>query len=102
MTRDDVRRVYDEIVDDGALTGALNWYRAMPLTDPRILRGKVTVPTTLVWSDGDTALGRWGVEHCGEYVDADYRFVELAGVSHWIPVHAPEELTESILARVRG
>ena len=32
MTAEDVARFRREIVDDGALTGALNWYRAMPFT----------------------------------------------------------------------
>ena len=33
----------DEGPMDGALTGALNWYRAMPFSDPRVLRGLVRV-----------------------------------------------------------
>jgi pimeloyl-ACP methyl ester carboxylesterase len=102
MTHDDVRRVYEEVVDDGALPTALNWYRALPLADPRFLRGAVTVPTTYVWSDGDTALGRWGAEHTADHVTGDYRFVELPGVTHWIPTQEPERLAEAILERVRG
>ena len=41
---------------EGALTGALNWYRAMTRDFGDIDR--TTVPTTNVWSTGDTALGR--------------------------------------------
>ncbi len=102
MTDDDVARFRTEIVDDGALPTALNWYRALPLTDPRTSGRKVRVPTTMVWSDGDTAIGRWGVEHCERYVDAPYRFVELEGVSHWIPTEAPEALAEAIVERAAG
>lgn len=102
MTADDVERFHREIVDDGALTGGLNWYRALPLSDPRDVRRKVTVPTTLVWSDGDVALHRWGAEHTVEWVDAPYRFVELDGVSHWIPTEAPDALADAILSRVSG
>lgn len=100
LTADDVARFREEIVDGGALTTALNWYRAMPLGDPRLTRGRVSVPTTMVWSDEDIALGRWGVEHTARLVDAPYRFVELNGVSHWIPTQAPEALAEAILDRV--
>lgn len=100
MTDEDVARFRTEIVDDGALTGGLNWYRAMPFEDPRILRRPVTVPTTMVWSDGDVAVGRWGPEHTDSLVDAPFRFVELQGVSHWIPTHAPDELAAAILDRV--
>ena len=81
-----------------ALTAALNWYRAMR-ADLGSLPA-VTVPTTYVWSDQDQAIGRAGAERCGEFVDADFRFVELTGTSHWIPEQDPEALAEAILARV--
>lgn len=102
MTEDDVARFRREIVDEGALPYALNWYRAIPLSDPRSTRTKVTVPTTLVWSDGDAALGRWGPEHTEAWVTAPYRFVVLHGVSHWIPTQAPDQLADAILDRVRS
>ena len=84
----------------GALTAALNWYRAM--TSDLGELGPVTVPTTYVWSDQDMAIARSGAENCGNFIDAPYEFVELTGVSHWIPEEAPEALTAAILARVRS
>ncbi|SBT49510.1 alpha/beta fold hydrolase [Micromonospora narathiwatensis] len=83
----------------GALTAALNWYRAMSGADMRAV-GPVGVPTTFVWSDGDVAIGRAAAEACAAHVTGDYRFVELAGVTHWIPDEAPAPLAEAILARV--
>jgi pimeloyl-ACP methyl ester carboxylesterase len=97
-----VHRFRREIVDDGALTTAINWYRALPLTDPRAVGGKVTVPSTLVWSDGDLFIGRWAVDRTETVVDAPYRLVVLPGVSHWIPTQAPDELADAILGRVSG
>jgi pimeloyl-ACP methyl ester carboxylesterase len=81
----------------GALTAALNWYRAMS-SDIRV--DPVGVPTTYVWSDGDVAIGRTAAQACAEYVTGDYRFVELPGVTHWIPEQAPEELAAVILDRI--
>ncbi|HVD27559.1 MAG TPA: alpha/beta hydrolase, partial [Mycobacteriales bacterium] len=81
----------------GALTAALNWYRAMssgPKVDP------VHVPTTYVWSDGDVAIGRTAAEACVNYVTGDYRFVELPDVTHWIPEQAPDALSAAILDRI--
>ena len=81
----------------GALTAALNWYRAMSSgtrVDP------VGVPTTFVWSDGDVAIGRTAAEACVSHVTGDYSFVELSGVTHWIPEQAPEQLVEAILGRL--
>ena len=61
----------------------------------------MAVPTTLVWSTGDSAIVRPGVDWCERYVDAPYELVVLDDVSHWIPTHAPAPLAEAILARVR-
>ena len=81
-----------------ALTAALNWYRAMTADLGEL--PAVKVPTTYVWSDQDTAMGRSGAENTGNFVDAPYEFVELAGISHWIPEEAPEQLANAVLARI--
>lgn len=82
----------------GALTAALNWYRAMGLGQ-RSPVGAVQVPTTFVWSTGDVAVGRVAAERCAQHVSGDYRFLEIPGVSHWLPDQAPEVVAEAILAR---
>ena len=101
MTRADVARFQTEIVEYGALPGALGYYRALPLSLTG-LRGDMTVrvPTTMVWSDGDTAIDRRGPEQTAKYCSGPYEYVELTGVSHWIPTHAPREAADAILARV--
>lgn len=86
------------LTEPGALTAALNWYRAMTAELGEL--PSVTVPTTFVWSDGDIAIGRAGAEACGDFVAAPYEFVELAGISHWIPEEAPDALAAAIIARV--
>ncbi|MEU4774780.1 alpha/beta hydrolase [Micromonospora sp. NPDC023644] len=89
----------DPMREPGALTAALNWYRAMSRRD-LAATGPVAVPTTFVWSGRDIAIGRTAAEACAEHVTGDYRFVELPRVSHWIPDEAPAPLAEAILARV--
>jgi pimeloyl-ACP methyl ester carboxylesterase len=83
------------LADPDALRGAISWYRALavqpPAQDP-----PVTVPTLFVWSDGDVAITRQAALHAGRHVEAPFRFVELRGVSHWIPDEAPAELAELI------
>jgi pimeloyl-ACP methyl ester carboxylesterase len=100
MDDEGVARVHREIFHDGALTGGINWYRAMPLAPPSWTRDRIAVPTTYVWSNRDFALGRWAAEHTAAWVDGDYRFVELDRVSHWIPREAPEALAREVIARV--
>ena len=100
MTADDVARFREEVVDYGALTGGLNWYRGLPFTPPSYSSVRVPVPTTMVWSDGDVAIVRNGVDRTADSVAADYRLVVLEGVSHWIPTQAAGPLAEAILARI--
>ncbi|MBY8875190.1 alpha/beta fold hydrolase [Micromonospora sp. PLK6-60] len=93
-----VARYADPMREPGALTAALNWYRAMTGSDLRAV-GPVTVPTSYVWSDRDVAIGRTAAQGCAGHVTGDYRFVELTGVTHWIPDEAPDRLAEAIIAR---
>jgi pimeloyl-ACP methyl ester carboxylesterase len=83
--------------EPGALTAAINWYRAMPLSNPRAINQKVSVPTLYVWSDGDTALMPKSAHNTARYVDGEYRFEILPGVSHWIPDEEPDKLAELLL-----
>jgi len=96
MTADEVRTVYADIVDAGAMSTSLNWYRAMVFNTPRELRRKVTVPTMHIWSDGDTALSRRSAELAGRFVDAPYQLRIMAGCTHWLPEQAPGPLTDLI------
>ena len=84
------------LTEPGALTAALNWFRAM---DASVLAGlePVRVPTLYVWSTGDAAIGRDAAEHTREHVQGPYRFEELEGVSHWVPETAPERLSDLLL-----
>jgi pimeloyl-ACP methyl ester carboxylesterase len=100
MREEEIARFRTEIVEDGALRGGLMWYRALPLFDRSALAGTVRVPTTFVWSDGDPSIDRAGGRHTPDFVEAPYRYVELGGVSHWIPEHAPDALAEAVLERV--
>jgi pimeloyl-ACP methyl ester carboxylesterase len=83
--------------EPGALTAAINWYRAMPLSNPRAINQKVSVPTLYVWSDGDTALMPKSAHNTARYVDGEYRFEIMPGVSHWIPDEEPDKLADLLL-----
>lgn len=101
MTDEMIARYRVEIVDAGALTGGLNWYRAIPFAISDEVPD-VTLPTTFVWSNGDAALGRKMAELTADHVGGPYEFIELAGASHWIPEERPAELAEAIISRARS
>lgn len=86
--------------EPGALTAALNWYRAMPLA-ARTPVGTVRVPTLHVWGDGDAFLGRAAIEASSGFVAAPYRLEVLEGVNHWLPELAADRVGELLTAHVR-
>jgi pimeloyl-ACP methyl ester carboxylesterase len=85
----------------GALTGALSWYRALPL-DAREPVGPARVPTLHVWSTEDVALGRAATEGTAAHVEAPYRLEVLEGLPHWLPELAAERVGELVTAHVRS
>jgi pimeloyl-ACP methyl ester carboxylesterase len=80
--------------EPGALTAALNWYRAMLLGDQP---GKITVPTMYVWSDSDAAVRDKAAYATAKYVSAEYRFEILRGASHWIAEERSDMLADLLL-----
>ena len=91
---------FDEYVrvltQPGAMTAALNWYRAVDRSAASEI-GTITTPTLYVWSTNDPALGREAAEATAEQVEGRYRFEVLDGVSHWIPEEVPDRLNSLLL-----
>ena len=86
--------------EPGALTAALNWYRALPWSW-RDTVGRVRVPTLHVWSTGDAVLGRTATEATEQFCTALYRLEILDDVPHWIPEVAPDRVAELVIGHVR-
>jgi pimeloyl-ACP methyl ester carboxylesterase len=81
---------------DGALTAALNWYRAnMPpaawLREPPDPL-EITVPTLIVWGEGDAYMGPALLEESAATVTGPLRVERLPGVSHWVQQEAPDRV----------
>lgn len=88
-----------EIVADGALRGGLGYYRSLPMSLGHF-GGEVSVPTSYVWSDGDTALVRRGADLTPQYVTGPYELEVLHGATHWILDQNADELAEIVERRV--
>ncbi len=80
--------------EPGALTAALNWYRAMRLGGAA---GPVSVPTLYVWSTEDVAIGSAAALATADHVTGDYRFEMVEDLSHWLPEEAPLVVSRLIL-----
>ena len=67
--------------EPGAITAALNWYRAANPGDLTNLQ--VSRPVLLIWGNQDPAVGRAAVETQRQFLDADYSELEL-DAGHWL------------------
>ncbi|MTD58178.1 alpha/beta fold hydrolase [Amycolatopsis pithecellobii] len=85
--------------EPGALTAALNWYRA---SRPAGQIGKIEVPTLYVWSTEDVAFGSTAATGTERWVTGAYSFQMLEDVSHWVPEEVPEVLTGMLLEHLSG
>jgi pimeloyl-ACP methyl ester carboxylesterase len=83
----------------GALTAALNWYRALNFEEPV---GKIVVPTLYVWSTQDLALGETAAVNTARYVAGPYRFEKLEGRSHWLLAEVPDQVSALMLEHLRA
>lgn len=80
--------------EPGALTAALNWYRALDL-NARI--GAIVVSTLFIWGSDDLAIGRVAASGTALYVAGSYRFEALEGKSHWLLDEMPEYIGAHLL-----
>ncbi len=80
-----------------ALTSAINWYRAnFSIFKDGSNVGKIKVPTLMIWGSQDKALKRSGIEMTKDYVEAEYRFVEIEA-GHWLMQESYDEVMAELI-----
>jgi len=93
----DIDRVVADLSRPGALTAALNWYRAnlhpRGLVEPPLEFPVVQAPTMGVWSSGDMALIEAGMTGSERYVAGPWRYERIEGAGHWMQLEAPDEVS---------
>jgi pimeloyl-ACP methyl ester carboxylesterase len=100
---DDVLAVFKaNVLQPGALTAMLNWYRAAGRHFGALgTSAVIETPTLLIWGEEDTALGKETTVGTERYVkDLTVRY--LPGVSHWVQQEAPEAVNEILAAWLRA
>lgn len=103
LSADRVDAYLAHFADEASLTGPLNWYRANLVSgQPRPSIGNTSTPTLYIWSDGDPSICRDSAELTAEYVTGPYRFEILAGVNHWVPELAPDDVNALLLEHLRA
>jgi pimeloyl-ACP methyl ester carboxylesterase len=81
--------------EPGAITAALNWYRA---TGPEDLESlSMTRPVLFIWGNQDPAVGRAAVDGQRPYLPDDYRELEL-DAGHWLMETHAEVIVAAVIA----
>src|SRR5207237_476377 len=95
---EDIALYQEALARPGALTAALNYYRAAFLSPARLGRQvrPLEVPTLVLWGERDRYLGLGCLEGLEDLVPG-VRIERLADASHWVQNDAPERVNRLLL-----
>ncbi|MGW8265426.1 MAG: alpha/beta fold hydrolase [Longimicrobiales bacterium] len=88
----------EDLSRPGRLTAGMDWYRA---NLSKLWKGefpRVKIPVFGIWSTGDVALAEDQMIGSAAYVDASWQYERLEDISHWVPVDAPDTLSNLIIS----
>jgi pimeloyl-ACP methyl ester carboxylesterase len=105
FTDADVETYREAMRQPGALTSAINYYRANVL---RMLRGgrssggketnrRIRVPTLFIFGEQDFAILPQTVRGVSNYIDAPYRELRIPDSGHWVQNEAVEEVNTALM-----
>ncbi|MBI3966797.1 MAG: alpha/beta hydrolase [Chloroflexi bacterium] len=104
FTEADLDRYVDALARPGALTSALNYYRALFLQSPRQALARlrrIEQPVLVVWGEQDRYVGAELAEPGREWVPSA-RIVRIEEASHWVHLEFPERVNELIIDFLKG
>jgi len=102
ITDEDLRVYVEAWSRPGALTAAINYYRAN--MNPAILFSERTIAfpkiksrTLVIWGEQDAALSKDLIADTDESVDAAYSIKYLPNCGHWVQLEEPDLVNKYIL-----
>jgi pimeloyl-ACP methyl ester carboxylesterase len=96
----DMDRYIADLSRDNALTASLNWYRANVAPQPPGPLPNlplVQAPTLGIWSTNDHYLDGERMKMSSRFVNGPWRYEQIEGASHWIPLDAPNRLNQLLI-----
>jgi pimeloyl-ACP methyl ester carboxylesterase len=98
--------IYKKALDEpGALTAAINYYRANVFSmfmkrrrrvDEELSDGRIRVPTLFIYGEKDHAVMPETVRNLKAYIDAPYREVRIGTSAHWVQNEAVSEVNAAL------
>ena len=96
----------EDLKRPGALTAALNWYRANVSPEmwhqERQMLPNVQTSTLGVWSSGDVYLTEAQMLRSSECVAGSWRYERVEGASHWMQLDQPEYVNGIVVSFLVG
>ena len=104
FTPKDLRVFVEAFAKPGALTAALNWYRAMFRNGlpPAREYPKIAAPTLVIWGTRDHFLGTGLSRGMRRYFSGPFALRSLEGVSHWVQQEAPARVNALLIRFLRA
>ena len=102
----DIDRHIEDLARPGALTAALNWYRAN-IPPESLLREqhsypKIQTPTMLVWAKLDPTRSEDAMVGSLDHVEGQPRYECFENTGHWIQLERPKELNALLIEFLTG
>jgi len=107
----DLKAYTEAFSKPGALTGGINWYRAM-LRRPTLASGVGTrparlfppigAPTLVIWGERDHFLGKELTRGMKRHFTGKFSIRYLPGVSHWVQQEVPGRVNALLLKFLKG
>ena len=99
FSEQDINRYLEAIGQPGALTSAINYYRAMFRLGPRKVRreiSRIDNPTLLIWGERDRYLGIRLTEGLESWIP-NIRVERIPNASHWVQNDVPGQVNELLI-----
>jgi pimeloyl-ACP methyl ester carboxylesterase len=99
FSAEDIDRYVEALARPGALSGAVNYYRALFRQDPRRLAAglrRIDAPVLVIWGERDRYLGAELAEPGREWVP-NARVERVATASHWVHLDEPDRVNALLL-----
>jgi pimeloyl-ACP methyl ester carboxylesterase len=96
LPREYAERYVERMLEPGALSAALSWYRALPVPGG-VTAGRIRVPAAYLWSPRDPAVTRQAAEGTAGLVTGPFTGRELPDAGHWLPETRPAEVAALVL-----
>jgi len=102
LTDEDLKIYAEAWSKKGALTAAINYYRAnmnpaILFSERTIAFPKIKSPTLVIWGEKDAALSKDLIADTDEFVDSSYSMKYLPNCGHWVQLEEPEIVNKYII-----